>query len=152
MRPVTRLAVVFCTIAFLGIGFSLDGAAAPAGPEITVFKDPQCGCCKLWVEYLRKHGYRVTVKDTSDLSGVNRVAGVGAAISACHTAFVNGYVIEGHVPVEDIERLLREKPKVAGLAVPGMPVSSPGMEGGTPQHYVVLSFQRSGETQVFARH
>ena len=152
MRPITRLALALCATAFISTGSGAAGAAPPPGPEITVFKDPNCGCCKNWVEYLRKHGYRVTVKDTSDMSGVNRTAGITDAIVACHTAFVNGYVIEGHVPVEDINRLLNEKPKVAGLAVPGMPGGSPGMESNPPVHYSVLSFLRSGTTQVFARH
>jgi hypothetical protein len=152
MRPITRLALAVCAVAFIHTGSAAAAAAPPAGPEITVFKDPNCGCCKTWVEYLRKHGYRVTVRDTADLVAVNRTAGVGNGIAACHTAFVNGYVIEGHVPVEDIDRLLREKPKVAGLAVPGMPAGSPGMESAAPQHYDVLSFQRSGTTQVFAHH
>jgi hypothetical protein len=152
MRPIARLGLALCAVAFVGTGTVAAGTATAAGPEITVFKDPNCGCCKNWVEYLRKHGYRVTVRDTSGLAAVNRTAGVSDAIAACHTAFVNGYVIEGHVPVEDIDRLLKEKPKVAGLAVPGMPQGSPGMESATPQHYDVLSFQRSGATQIFARH
>jgi hypothetical protein len=153
MRPLTRLALFLCTVAFLTTGPVVARASAAApGPEITVFKDPNCGCCSNWVAYLRKHGYRVVVHDTSDLDVIKRTAGITDDLASCHTAFVNGYVIEGHVPVEDIDRLLREKPKVAGLAVPGMPSGSPGMEGGTPQHYVVVAFMRAGGKQVFARH
>ena len=124
--------------------------AAPKKPTITVYKDPGCGCCKSWIEHLIKHGYRVDAKDTPDMTGIKRGLGVPDGLSACHTAVVNGYLIEGHVPAADIARLLKEKPKVAGLAVPGMPMGSPGMEGPRTQHYTVLSFDKSGKTKVFA--
>jgi hypothetical protein len=124
--------------------------AAPKQTKITVYKDPSCGCCKNWVEYLRKHGYAVDTKDTPAMAEVKRTLGVPDAVKACHTAVVNGYLIEGHVPAADIARLVREKPKVAGLAVPGMPMGSPGMEGPQKQHYQVLSFDKNGKTRVFA--
>ena len=132
------------------------GAAAPsvdpaAGQtKITVYKDPSCGCCKNWVEHLKKHGYAVDAKDTPDMAQIKRTLGVPDALTSCHTAMVNGYLIEGHVPAADIARLLKQKPKIAGLAVPGMPMGSPGMEGPTSQHYQVLSFDKSGKTKVFA--
>jgi hypothetical protein len=119
-------------------------------PVITVYKDAGCGCCKSWVEHLIKHGYRVDAKDTPDMTEVKRALGVPDALSACHTAVVNGYLIEGHVPAADIARLLKEKPKVRGLAVPGMPMGSPGMEGTRTQHYQVLSFDKAGKTKIFA--
>jgi hypothetical protein len=119
-------------------------------PVITVYKDAGCGCCKSWVAHLIKHGYRVDAKDTPDMTEVKRALGVPDALTACHTAVVNGYLIEGHVPAADIARLLKEKPKVAGLAVPGMPMGSPGMEGLRTQHYQVLSFDKAGKTKVFA--
>jgi len=124
--------------------------AAPGRPTITVYKDPSCGCCKSWIEHLIKHGYRVDAKDTPDMTGIKRGLGVPDGLSACHTAVVNGYLIEGHVPAADIARLLKEKPKVAGLAVPGMPMGSPGMEGPRAQHYQVLSFDKAGKTKIFA--
>jgi hypothetical protein len=124
--------------------------AAPEKPTITVYKDPGCGCCKSWIEHLIKHGYRVDAKDTPDMTGIKRGLGVPDGLSACHTAVVNGYLIEGHVPAADIARLLKEKPKVAGLAVPGMPMGSPGMEGPRTQRYQVLSFDKTGKTKVFA--
>lgn len=133
-------------------------AAAPAAhvtaPAVamTVYKDPDCGCCKAWVEYIRKHGYKVVTKDTRDLDQINASVGLPAAIAGCHTALVGGYVISGHVPAEDIARLLKQKPKIAGLAVPGMPAGSPGMEGPAPVHYQVIAFERSGKTSVFANH
>lgn len=141
---------------------SLLGAAAPAGPgadslaprvRVTVFKDPNCGCCKDWVAHLRKHGFDVVTHDTSDVSGVKRTGRVPEKLVSCHTAFVQGYVVEGHVPATDIQRLLKDKPKVAGLAVPGMPAGSPGMEvGGRADKYDVIAFNRDGSTRVFAKH
>jgi hypothetical protein len=124
--------------------------AADKKPTITVYKDPSCGCCKSWIEHLIKHGYRVDAKDTPEMPGIKRSLGVPDRLSACHTAIVNGYLIEGHVPAADIARLLKEKPKVAGLAVPGMPMGSPGMEGPQKQHYQVFSFDKAGKTKVFA--
>ena len=138
--------------------FALTTAAAPAPatdpdakkPTITVYKDPNCGCCKSWIEHLIKHGYRVDAKDSPNMTEIKRGLGVPDALSACHTAVVNGYLIEGHVPAADIKRLLKDKPKIAGLAVPGMPMGSPGMEGPRTQHYQVLSFDKAGKTKVFA--
>ena len=123
------------------------------GAAVTVFKDPNCGCCKDWIEHLRKHAFRVTAKDTSDVAAIKRSGRVPPQLASCHTAFVNGYVIEGHVPAEDIRRLLEEKPKIAGLAVAGMPIGSPGMEvGNRKDKYDVIAFNRDGTTSVFARH
>lgn len=133
-------------------------APAPAVPaatvvQVTVFKDANCGCCKDWVEHLRTHGYQVTARDTSDVSGIKRAGRVPQRLYSCHTAFVNGYVVEGHVPAQDIQRMLDEKPRIAGIAVPGMPVGSPGMEvGNRKDRYEVIAFNRDGTTSVFARH
>ena len=122
-------------------------------PAVTVFKDPHCGCCKEWIEHLRKHAFSVTAKDTSDVASIKRSGRVPSQLGSCHTAFVGGYVIEGHVPAEDIKRLLKEKPKVAGLAVAGMPIGSPGMEvGNRKDKYDVIAFTRDGSTSVFAKH
>lgn len=140
------------------VALALTTGAAPASsidattkkPTITVYKDPSCGCCKSWIEHLIKHGYRVDAKDTPEMKEIKRTLGVPDGLTACHTAVVNGYLIEGHVPAADIARLLNEKPKVAGLAVPGMPMGSPGMEGPRAQHYQVLSFDKAGKTKVFA--
>ena len=121
-------------------------------PTITVYKDPSCGCCKNWIEHLIKHGYRVDAKDTPNMAEIKRTLGVPNAMTSCHTAMVNGYLIEGHVPAADIDQLLSKKPRVAGLAVPGMPMGSPGMEGPRSQPYKVLAFDKSGKTTVFASH
>ena len=121
--------------------------------SVVVYKDPNCGCCKSWVEHLRKHGFEVVAKDTADMTAIKRTGRVPEALHSCHTAFVNGFVIEGHVPAADIQRLLAEKPRVAGIAVPGMPIGSPGMEmGSRVDRYDVIAFNRDGSTRVFARH
>lgn len=151
-----RVLARFAGVAILS---SLLSAYAPqrhsvhAATPVTVFKDPNCGCCSEWVEHLRKHAFDVTVRDTTDMSGAKRTGRVPEKLHSCHTAFVSGYVVEGHVPASDIERLLREKPKVAGIAVPGMPIGSPGMEvGSRKDRYDVIAFNRDGATQLFARH
>ncbi|HUQ98098.1 MAG TPA: DUF411 domain-containing protein [Gemmatimonadaceae bacterium] len=121
-------------------------------PVVTVYKDPNCGCCKNWIEHLIKHGYTVKVNDTRELKKVKQSLGVPEKLEACHTALVGAYLVEGHVPAADIDRLLKTNPKVAGIAVPGMPAGSPGMDMGAAQPYSVLSFDRTGKTSVFARH
>jgi hypothetical protein len=125
--------------------------AAEPKPEVQVYKSPTCGCCEKWVDHLRAEGFTVRTKDVPDVSPIKLENGVGPELSACHTAFVGGYVVEGHVPASDIRRLLAERPAVAGLAVPGMPVGSPGMEGPNAKPYEVLSFGAQG-VRVFSKH
>ena len=122
--------------------------------RMTVHKTPTCGCCRAWVDHLRAQGFHVETVDRDDLTMVKAANGVPGGLQSCHTATVGGYVVEGHVPAGDIRRLLAERPAVAGIAVPGMPVGSPGMEvPGTPtERYDVVSFDRAGATQVFASH
>ena len=108
------------------VSFMLIGAAL-AEPVITVYKSPTCGCCEKWVEYLRKEGFEVTAIDQANLTPVKERAGVKPEMASCHTAMVDGYVIEGHVPAQAIRKLLEERPTTVGLAVPGMPNNSPGM-------------------------
>ncbi len=120
--------------------------------EVVVYKDPNCGCCKNWIDHLRKHGFKVTSHDTRDMNTVKANSGVKSDLQSCHTAMVGGYVVEGHVPAADIQRLLKQRPKIAGLAVPGMPMGSPGMEGPTTDKYDVIAFEKSGRTKVFSRH
>ena len=147
----SELAVSFLALALTtGAAPILPVDPGSRKPTITVYKDPGCGCCKSWIEHLVKHGYRVDAKDTPAMTEVKHTLGVPDALTSCHTAVVNGYLIEGHVPAADIARLLKEKPKVAGLAVPGMPMGSPGMEGPRKQHYQVLSFDKAGKTKIFA--
>ena len=118
---------------------------------IEVYKTPTCGCCSLWVEHLKANGFTTRVTDMNDLSPVKARHGVPGQLQSCHTAVVDGYVIEGHVPAADIQRMLKTRPAVTGLAVPGMPAGSPGMEaGGRIDPYNVVSFQKDGRTAVFA--
>lgn len=119
---------------------------------VTVYKNPSCTCCSAWADHMRKAGFRVVTIDTNNLDAVKRRYGVAPEHAACHTAVVNGYVIEGHVPAPDVRRLLAERPSITGLAVPGMPVGSPGMEGAYKQRYQVLAFTRGKSTTVFANH
>ena len=151
----TKRSFRFFAVAVCAAALSVATAAAPSvtpvkKPTITVYKDPNCGCCKNWIEHLRKHGFTVDAKDTPDMNTIKATLGVPGALTSCHTAVVEGYLIEGHVPASDIDRLLASKPKVKGLAVPGMPMGSPGMEGGAKQHYQVLTFDKAGKTKVFA--
>jgi hypothetical protein len=127
--------------------------AESAAHTITVFKDANCGCCKSWIEHLQKHSFTVIARDTADLSGIKRTARLPERLGSCHTGFVNGYVVEGHVPAADILRMVKEKPKIAGLSVPGMPLGSPGMEvGSRKDSYDVIAFNRDGTTRVYAKH
>jgi len=155
-RPTGRtiaLAVAFITVALTtaAVRTSPSNTAAKKA-TITVYKDPACGCCKKWIEHLLKNGYRVDAKDAPNMTEIKRTLGVPDALTACHTAVVNGYLIEGHVPAADIDRLLEQKPRIAGLAVPGMPAGSPGMEGMGSQHYQVMTFDKKGKTTVFTNH
>ena len=129
------------------------GKATQSGPEIVVYKSPTCSCCSKWVSHLQDSGFRVTVHQMSDVDSMRQQYGVPAALAACHTARVGGYTIEGHVPAAAIERLLKEHPAIAGLAVPGMPVGSPGMEQGTRRvAYEVLAFDAQGHSSVYEAH
>ncbi|MBI4520160.1 MAG: DUF411 domain-containing protein [Gemmatimonadetes bacterium] len=118
-----------------------------------VYKTPTCGCCSGWIDHLREHGYEVATEDMDDLTPVKVAQGVPARLQTCHTATVAGYVIEGHVPADVIQRLLEERPDLVGLAVPGMPIGSPGMEvpGQRGDPYEVIGFRRDGSTVVYAR-
>jgi hypothetical protein len=126
--------------------------AAPEGEVVQVYKSPTCGCCGDWVEHLREHGFTVEVIDQPNMTAVKSELGLPRDMASCHTARIAGYLVEGHVPAEDIRRLLAERPDVAGLAVPGMPVGSPGMEveGRAADSYEVLAFERDGSTSVWA--
>lgn len=127
-------------------------SAEASDADFVVYKSPTCGCCDGWIEHLREAGYSVEAVDIADygqLSAKKREHGVPGEMGSCHTAVIDGYTIEGHVPAESIERLLRERPDIKGLAVPGMPIGSPGMEGPNPEVYQVIAFTESGERRVF---
>jgi hypothetical protein len=140
-------------LAVAALSFGGLVAAQRSAPVIEVFKTATCGCCALWVKHLEANGFRTKVTDVDDLTQVKAKYGVPGRLQTCHTGVVEGYVVEGHVPAADVQRLIREKPAVAGLAVPGMPIGSPGMEAGsTMQRYDVLTFTKQGQTAVFASH
>ncbi|RPH76626.1 MAG: DUF411 domain-containing protein [Candidatus Rokuibacteriota bacterium] len=125
---------------------------AAAKPAVIVYKSATCGCCKLWGTHLMDNGVPTTGEDVADLGSVKKKHGVPEALQSCHTALVDGYVVEGHVPADLIDRLLAERPQVVGIAVPGMPIGSPGMEmpGRAADRYQILTFDRTGRTTVFA--
>jgi hypothetical protein len=129
-------------------------AQKPAGPSVDVFKSPTCGCCAKWVDHMRNAGFIVHVTDLGDaeLQKIKARYGVPASAQSCHTARVEGFTIEGHVPPSEVKRLLQEKPDVVGLTVPGMPLGSPGMEvsGVKPQPYEVLTIDKAGKTKVYS--
>jgi hypothetical protein len=131
----------------------LVASAAPATP-ITVYKSASCGCCAKWVDHLRENGFVPTVHDEENMDAIKDQMGVPAGVRSCHTAVLGRYLVEGHVPSGDLRRLLAEHPSVAGLAVPGMPGSTPGMAvpGQPHEPYDVVAFALDGKTKVFARH
>jgi hypothetical protein len=123
-------------------------------PSVEVYKDPSCGCCSKWIDHLRSHGFTAKAIDTDKIDEIKTSRGVPQKARSCHTAIVGGYVVEGHVPAADIQRLLKERPAIVGIAVPGMPIGSPGMEvpGTKAQAFDVIAFSKDGSTRVFASH
>lgn len=119
--------------------------------EVTMFKSPSCSCCTAWAEHLRKEGFSVIEHKKEDMDTIKSLYDVPEKLASCHTAVIDGYVIEGHVPADDIKRLLKEKPQIAGLTAPGMPMKSPGMQkpGLPPKGYDVLSFDKVGNSQLY---
>jgi hypothetical protein len=140
--------LVVAVLAFAA--FVVSSQVQPDKPEITVYKSPTCGCCAKWVSHLEENGFEVETSDMANVTPMKQRLGVPQALSSCHTAVVGGYVVEGHVPADLIKRLLDEKPEVVGLAVPGMPTGSPGMEGPNPKSYDVIAFKKDGGQEVFA--
>lgn len=145
----TRILSSFLAILLLGAASTLPAQAAET---VEVYKSPYCGCCGKWVEHLRQVGFEVRTHDVNDVPGARKQLGMPDQLGSCHTAKVAGYVVEGHVPAADIQRLIKEKPKAIGLAVPSMPPGSPGMEGPKPMPYNTLLVRNGGDTEVFAKH
>lgn len=133
---------------------SVVAAAPSSSTDITVYKSPTCGCCKGWVTYLEEEGFKVTAIDHDDVNSIKVELGLlDPKLKSCHTAVVDGFIVEGHVPASDIKRLLSERPSdIKGLSAPGMPTMSPGMGSRTPKDYAVLSFTESGETAIFSQY
>ena len=145
--PMLALAGTF-VVAVASLGLTRQ---PPPPPKVVVYKSPSCGCCGSWVQYMRSNGFTVEVHDVDDVTPMMHAAGVPDAAASCHTAQIGGYVVEGHVPVAAIRKLLAEHPAIAGLAVPGMVAGSPGMEQGN-QHpaYDVMAIGRDGRLSVYS--
>jgi hypothetical protein len=131
---------------------STPKAAAAANTPVAVYKTATCGCCGNWVQHMNAQGFACNVTNLADLNEVKVKYGVPANLQSCHTSLVGGYVIEGHVPAADIQRLLKEKPAIVGLAAPGMPAGSPGMDVPNSPPYEVIAFEKNGRQRVYARH
>ncbi len=147
--------IVAAVVVLAGAGYLfLRPSARAQGPVVEVVKSPTCGCCSLWVSHLTDAGFQVTVRDVdqASLDAAMRQGGVPGDLAACHTATVDGYTIEGHVPAADIQRLLAERPAIRGLAVPGMPGGSPGMASAPAERYQVIAFDSAGGTSVWSVH
>ncbi len=129
---------------------SASAAALPPATRITVYKDPNCGCCTAWNDAMRKAGFQIDVRDTANLTAVKGSLGVPAALASCHTGVVAGYLFEGHVPPDLVQKVLRERPALVGLFVPGMPAGSPGMEMPNPERYDVIALGRDQRQSVYA--
>lgn len=151
---IARLATSALSGAVMTVLLPRVGRASAAATRITVYKDPSCDCCKSWVEHLRANGFAPEVHDRGDMDALKDSLGVPGQLRSCHTAVVEKYLIEGHVPAADVKQLLATKPaKTMGVAVPGMPAGSPGMEmGGRVDRYDVIAFAPGGATRIFARH
>jgi hypothetical protein len=150
-KSITRRSVVaLMAFASLGVLSSARSQTAP-GAAVKVYKEATCGCCAIWARHMAAAGFSVEIIDVPDVNRIKTQLGVPDRLATCHTAEVGGYLVEGHVPAVVVKRLLAEKPLGRGVAVPGMPVGSPGMEGGAPQSYAVFLFGAPGEISVFAR-
>lgn len=143
----------------LGVGVSVAGTVGmqaqpkPSRVAVTVYKTPTCGCCSKWVEHMKGNGFDVKAIDLESVDHVKRANGVPGNMESCHTALVGGYVVEGHVPAASVQRMLREKPAIAGIAAPGMPVGSPGMEipNVKPEAFSVMAFDKAGNSTVYEK-
>jgi hypothetical protein len=139
------------TLALVG-GTAWTALAQQDLPTVAVYKSPTCGCCSKWIEHMQAAGFQVKSQDLEDVDQVKSTYGVPAALGSCHTALVGGYVVEGHVPADAVKRLLKEKPRAAGIAVPGMPIGSPGMEMGSRKDpYAIMLFDRDGKYEIFEK-
>jgi len=142
----------FFFLSAFAISALLGHNSAHASEEVTVYKSPYCGCCTAWSEHMRDNGFTVTEIKREDMGAIKKQLGVPAQLESCHTAMVDGYVLEGHVPADDVKRLLAERPDAHGLSVPGMPMGSPGMEqDGMKDPYTTILFDK-GNMSAFARH
>jgi hypothetical protein len=151
------IVIGMCTVVFAAANIVALAQQKPVSSRtpMVVYKTPTCGCCAMWVEHMRQNGFQPEVHDVSAsaVRAVSQAAGLKDEGTSCHTAKVGNYIVEGHVPASDVQRMLKEKPAIAGIAAPGMPVGSPGMEvGGRTPRYDVIAFNKDGTSKVFATH
>jgi len=137
MKRIIRIPALFAAI-------TLPGSALADAIHATLYKNPQCGCCENYAAYLRQNGFDVDVKPSNDLAEISSKAGVPAEYEGCHTTFIEGYVVDGHVPIKAVEKLLKERPAIAGITVPGMPMGSPGMGDDPKMSFTVYAVTKDG--------
>jgi hypothetical protein len=153
MKQMRLYGMVVGVLIVAGLAGWQTGLFSQAPTEMHVYKTPYCGCCAKWVEHMEQNGFKVTVENRDNLKDIKQQHGVRPALESCHTGLIDGYVVEGHVPADVVQQFLEEKPEGAiGLTVPGMPIGSPGMEQGNRyDRYDVLTFDKEGNTTVFAK-
>ncbi len=148
-----RRLFAWVAIAFTILLATTTSAFAANLPEVTMYRDPACTCCGNWMKHMESQGFKVKNVPTADIFTFKHEQGVTDDLASCHTAIIDGYVVEGHVPSDDVKRLVAEKPDIKGIAVPGMPVGTPGMEmGNKKDSYAVVSFDKQGQTKVFKQY
>jgi len=152
MKPVHKYILGSAVVLSIGILTWLPSVNLADAPQITVYKSATCGCCNKWVDHMRDAGFKVVTHNRQDLNQIKQDYGVEYKHRSCHTAVVEEYVIEGHVPAGDIQDLLDKRPAISGLAAPGMPMGSPGMEGKHKDPYDVIAFNKGGKSTVFSKH
>jgi hypothetical protein len=146
MRKISAVSAALFIVAGASVGHGQTSR------NVTMYKQVGCGCCSIWAQYLQKAGFKVSSLEIADMDRIKAAHGVPRAVQTCHTATIDGYVVEGHVPLDAIEKLLKERPKIAGIGVAGMPLGSPGMEMGSRKDaYDVLAFDRDGKTTVYVK-
>jgi hypothetical protein len=153
-RSMTRVVVAAAAVMWVPQGWAGQAGQGRTGAAVPmqVYKTPTCGCCAKWVEHVKLAGFAPEVHDMPDVSPIKAKVGLPRGLQSCHTALVGGFVVEGHVPADLVQRLLKEQPKIAGVAVPGMPIGSPGMEmGDRKDAYEVIAFTKDGTTSVYAK-
>lgn len=136
----------------MAAALALPVLTARGAPAVKVYKSATCGCCAEWIEHMKRNGFAVDAQNLADVSAIKQQLGVPPEFGSCHTAVVDGYVVEGHVPAREVKRLLAERPKAKGLAVPGMPAGSPGMEGPRTDRYAVVLFDAAGRSIVYQQY
>jgi hypothetical protein len=153
MNKIKRLIISWVAIAFTILLATTSSAFAANLPEVVMYRDPACTCCGDWMKHMQSQGFKVKNVPIADIFAFKEKQGVTDDLASCHTAIIDDYVVEGHVPSDDIKRLLAQKPDIRGIAVPGMPVGTPGMEmGNKKDSYAVVSFDKKGQTKVFKQY